>query len=546
MDFTKLKVWLAQGGLRPGRIRDVIAAVRNAEVHLLSPRERTLLENFALRPPAKKHMHQDFTKWKAANLKALITWLRAHGTKSTRVLPIIKGLKEDPHFFDTLSAAEQKLVTEGVGFATKGFRRLASIEFGERFHAKYSERPVPIQKAFTEALGAGPPRAATALLNRIAASLTKTFPGYEFKVAIQGILGGDIGSVWWQGKVLTKKGALMYRLSIKSETPNAPYTDDDYILAEPYFMLGLYPARRVPYPVQHVGKKKPLTMRDANRLLKEFGVAEMLVHLEDSAQAGKRWAGEISKTILQQLGGWGRLRAMLGVKQALDHGNGVSFRFPNRRGPNHVKILLNGSDTYDVEFGRIRGLNFKVIKEYKGIYADGLADLFVDQTGLHLRMASSKQPQIDQATHNRKANMDPKKMLTQVGEYFKRKYGLDYELETHSITGEPDNQVDIRNLNDEPYYAAGLTVSYDPEDGWDVHIHQGRQGAGSGLIPSATVRDAIKLAESWARRESDLLPKKRQASLRARVVRLANARPEFREVLLGALERTAGVRQDRG
>ena len=96
----------------------------------------------------------------------------------------------------------------------------------------------------------------------------------------------------------------------------------------------------------------------------------------------------IAKTILQQMGGTGRICAMTGAKRFVDHGDGVSFRFPNKAAgrPNHVKITLNGSDLYDVRFIRIRGTNFKTTQELSGVYCDMLKELFETQTGLYLSL----------------------------------------------------------------------------------------------------------------------------------------------------------------
>jgi len=96
-------------------------------------------------------------------------------------------------------------------------------------------------------------------------------------------------------------------------------------------------------------------------------------------------ASQVAQTILQQLGGARRLQVMLGAKQFLTSANGVQFKFPNRRGPNYVKITLTPDDTYAIEFGRTRGYNYKKLKDYSGIYAEQLVELFEKVTGLHLR-----------------------------------------------------------------------------------------------------------------------------------------------------------------
>ena len=67
----------------------------------------------------------------------------------------------------------------------------------------------------------------------------------------------------------------------------------------------------------------------------------------------------VAKIILQQLGG-NKFVAMTGARNLLNVGNGLSFKIPGsggfaKNGINYIKVTLNGLDTYDMEFGRIRG-----------------------------------------------------------------------------------------------------------------------------------------------------------------------------------------------
>lgn len=87
--------------------------------------------------------------------------------------------------------------------------------------------------------------------------------------------------------------------------------------------------------------------------------------------------------------GANRLITMIGAKNFVkcDDKNFVSFKF--MRGAsnkaNYIKITLNVSDTYDVEFGKIHGLNYKVISTHQGMYDDMLFGLFTKETGLALK-----------------------------------------------------------------------------------------------------------------------------------------------------------------
>jgi hypothetical protein len=98
---------------------------------------------------------------------------------------------------------------------------------------------------------------------------------------------------------------------------------------------------------------------------------------------------QIAKTILQQLGGAGRLKAMLGAKNFIDHGNGLSFQFPNpkRNRGNYFKVTLDkGSDTYILEIGKRVKYDYKKLKEWKGIHADQMKPIFEKFTGLRLSL----------------------------------------------------------------------------------------------------------------------------------------------------------------
>lgn len=88
--------------------------------------------------------------------------------------------------------------------------------------------------------------------------------------------------------------------------------------------------------------------------------------------------------------GVNRLVAMVGAKNFVksDKENYVSFKF--MRGAankaNYIKITLNAMDTYDVEFGKIHGMNYKVVGEFNGVYFDQLKELFENETKLYLSL----------------------------------------------------------------------------------------------------------------------------------------------------------------
>jgi len=83
--------------------------------------------------------------------------------------------------------------------------------------------------------------------------------------------------------------------------------------------------------------------------------------------------------------GANRLAAMTGAKnfvQDIEKGF-VAFKYPRGK---YVKIQLNSMDTYDMTFSSIRKFETKVIKEFKGLYADMLKETFEQHTGLYLSL----------------------------------------------------------------------------------------------------------------------------------------------------------------
>jgi len=93
---------------------------------------------------------------------------------------------------------------------------------------------------------------------------------------------------------------------------------------------------------------------------------------------------QIAKTILSQLGGQNKLVAFTGAYNFVVGDGAVMFRIKNR-GVNFVKVKLNGSDLYDVTFGRISGTNYKIVEELDDVYAEDLIDIFEKETGMYLR-----------------------------------------------------------------------------------------------------------------------------------------------------------------
>lgn len=92
----------------------------------------------------------------------------------------------------------------------------------------------------------------------------------------------------------------------------------------------------------------------------------------------------IAQTILDQLGGTGRLAAFLGADQFVAMESGLKFRFKGSPKANLVLIRLSHRDTYTVEFFKVRGLDYKPVALVEDVYADQLRHVFEQFTGLLL------------------------------------------------------------------------------------------------------------------------------------------------------------------
>lgn len=95
---------------------------------------------------------------------------------------------------------------------------------------------------------------------------------------------------------------------------------------------------------------------------------------------------QVAEIIVQQLGGFGKLKCMVAANNFGTSGDNLSFKFKGSKIANYIKITLNSLDLYDVEFGKIWGHNYKVIKEVNGVYNDQLIPIFENTTKLYLSL----------------------------------------------------------------------------------------------------------------------------------------------------------------
>jgi len=95
---------------------------------------------------------------------------------------------------------------------------------------------------------------------------------------------------------------------------------------------------------------------------------------------------QVANTILAQLGGTGKLTAMIGARQFVAIENGVQFSFQGCRIANKARITLSALDLYDLElfkYQRRSGDCPRIMAECH-LCADGLREAFASLTGLDL------------------------------------------------------------------------------------------------------------------------------------------------------------------
>lgn len=97
---------------------------------------------------------------------------------------------------------------------------------------------------------------------------------------------------------------------------------------------------------------------------------------------------QTAQTILQQLGG-GKFVAMTGTRHLCGDESRLMFGLPARLardGINKVVVTLEPTDTYKVEFFKIRGTNVRLVAEDLNVYGDQLQRVFTARTGLDTQL----------------------------------------------------------------------------------------------------------------------------------------------------------------
>ena len=96
----------------------------------------------------------------------------------------------------------------------------------------------------------------------------------------------------------------------------------------------------------------------------------------------------VATTIINQMGGAGRLSAMVGASNFVGDTDSVMFSFKGCRKANKCRVTLLSSDTYKFELYKYSRKTFDcpVVYEADGIYWDMLKPVFERWTGLRLSL----------------------------------------------------------------------------------------------------------------------------------------------------------------
>lgn len=98
----------------------------------------------------------------------------------------------------------------------------------------------------------------------------------------------------------------------------------------------------------------------------------------------------VAHTILKQLGG-NRFITMTGAGDLVADANILSFKLPARfakNGINYVQVKLEPSDLYTLAFFKFKDLKLTKVDAVYGLYANQLASVFTEKTGLHTSLGT--------------------------------------------------------------------------------------------------------------------------------------------------------------
>ena len=96
----------------------------------------------------------------------------------------------------------------------------------------------------------------------------------------------------------------------------------------------------------------------------------------------------VANTILKQMGGAGKLSAMVSAHDFVGDKDSLQFGFKGSRKANKCRVILDPTDTYTLEFWKYNKRTFDIqqVGSFEGLYADMLKPVFESETGLYLSL----------------------------------------------------------------------------------------------------------------------------------------------------------------
>ena len=96
---------------------------------------------------------------------------------------------------------------------------------------------------------------------------------------------------------------------------------------------------------------------------------------------------QIANTIISQLGGLNKLRAMINAKNFATDGEDLQFQFSGSKIFNMINIKYNSNlDLYNVTLYKFWNLEIKNKKSFDNVYCDMLVNIFESETKLRLSL----------------------------------------------------------------------------------------------------------------------------------------------------------------
>ena len=110
--------------------------------------------------------------------------------------------------------------------------------------------------------------------------------------------------------------------------------------------------------------------------------------LHERGKMTKEERTELADTIIRYISPEGipGLKMMMKANNFTLLENGVSFRFLGSKKMNHLEVILNPRDTFNLTLGKVTVTKHQEVKKFTDVHCDQLGEIFRDETGLETRI----------------------------------------------------------------------------------------------------------------------------------------------------------------